>query len=54
MVALASMSACAPDTAAMLEPLLASQARTRAGIAACVEGVSRWENCAPTWTRARW
>ncbi|MEK6346004.1 MAG: TetR/AcrR family transcriptional regulator [Burkholderia sp.] len=44
MVALGSMSACGPDTAAALEPLLASQARTRAGIAACVErGVASGE-----------
>ena len=37
MVALGTMSACAPETTAVLKPLLDSQARTRAGMTACVE-----------------
>lgn len=37
MVALGTMSVCAPETQAVLKPLIESQTRTRAGILACVK-----------------
>ncbi|PLZ01944.1 TetR family transcriptional regulator [Burkholderia sp. WAC0059] len=52
MAALGTVSACAPETVAVLQPLLESQARARAGIAACVKrGIDSGELRADTDTR---